>query len=63
MNSNLAQFARQREQLSLELSKVRRHSLLASSRGDFRVVAKLTLEAARLNQAIFDSQDQELLAL
>lgn len=63
MNSNLTQLARQREQLTQELSRVRRSSIQANSRGDFRVVAKLTIEAARINQAINDTQDKELLAL
>jgi hypothetical protein len=63
MNPNLAQLARQREYLSQELSKVRRHSIQATGRGDFRGVAKLTIEAARINRAIAETQDQELLAL
>ena len=63
MNSNLVQLARHREYLSQELSKVRRNSIQATSRGDFRGVAKLTLEAARLNQAILETQDKEMLAL
>jgi hypothetical protein len=63
MNSNPAQLARQRECLTQELSKVRRNAILASSRQDFRSIAKLTIEAARLNEAIHLTQDQELLAL
>ena len=63
MNSNLAQLARHREYLTQELSKVRRSAILASSRQDFRTIAKLTVEAARLNEAILQTQDKEILAL
>jgi hypothetical protein len=63
MNPNLVQLARQREYLTQELSKVRRNAIVASSRQDFRNIAKLTIEAARLNEAILQTQDKELLAL
>jgi len=62
MNSNLAHLVNYRQQLTQELTKVRRTSLHASHRGDFRTIAKLTLEAARLNRAICDTQIKEELA-
>lgn len=63
MNSNLTQLARQREYLTQELSKVRRNAIQANNRQDFRNIASLTIEAARLNKAIAETQDEELLAL
>jgi len=62
MNPSLIHLARQREHLRAELSRTRRNSIQASTRGDFRGVAKLTLEAARLNREIESIQDKELLA-
>jgi hypothetical protein len=52
METNSAQLPESREELSVQLAKNRRECLAASERGDFRAVARLTLEAARLNQAI-----------
>ena len=52
MNSNLTALPLSCEELTIQLSKIRREALAASERGDFRAVARLTLEAARLNQAI-----------
>jgi hypothetical protein len=52
METNSTQVARSRQELSVQLANNRRESLAASERGDFRVVARLTREAARLNQAI-----------
>lgn len=52
MNSNTAPLPRTREQLAAQLAQIRRESLSASARGDFRSVARLTLEAARLNKEI-----------
>jgi hypothetical protein len=52
MDPNPAQLPQSRQELSLQLAKNRRESLAASERGDFRTVARLTLEAARLNRAI-----------
>ena len=63
MNPNLAHLARHREYLTQELSRVRRSAVQASVRQDFRDIAKLTIEAARLNQAIAETQDKEILAL
>ena len=63
MKSNLAQLTQNRKQLTSALCDVRRSSLQATGRGDFRVVGKLTLEAARLNRAISDVEvQQEILA-
>ena len=36
--------------LELELRKVRQNSLIATRKGDFRTVARLTIEAARLKR-------------
>jgi len=58
MNSSLVQIARQREQLSQELSFIRKASLTASRNGDFRTVARLTLEAARVNRSIAEVEVQ-----
>ena len=41
-----------RENLTAELTNNRRESMKATERGDFRTVARLTLEAAQLNKAI-----------
>ncbi len=43
---------RTREELTQELARNRRESMKATERGDFREVARLTREAASLNQAI-----------
>jgi hypothetical protein len=50
---------RQRESLKQQLAEVRRASLLATSKGDYRKVAQLTVETARINQALVASQTQE----
>jgi hypothetical protein len=52
-------FQRQRAALKQELIQVRRASLLATEKGDYRTVAQLTIEAARLNQALVVSQVEE----
>ena len=52
MTSNLVQIARQREHLTQELSAIRQASLSAARNDDFRRVAVLTLEAARVNRSI-----------
>ncbi len=44
--------AESRAQLNAELQRVRQQSLAASRMNDFRAVARLTREAARLNRAI-----------
>ena len=46
----------EREALQQELTRVRRASLAATEKGDFRAVAQLTLEAARLNRVLSASQ-------
>jgi hypothetical protein len=43
---------RTRQDLTAELASNRRESMKATERGDFRTVARLTLEAAQLNKAI-----------
>ena len=58
MTSNLVQIARQRECLTQELSVIRQASLKAARNNDFRTVARLTREAARLNRSIFDDDTQ-----
>ena len=40
------------EKLRQQLEKVRKASLAATQRGDFRTVGRLTREAAQLNQSI-----------
>jgi hypothetical protein len=59
MNSNPTALPLSREELAIQLAKNRRECLAASERGDFRAVARLTLEAARLNQAIASILPQE----
>jgi hypothetical protein len=51
-----------KNQLTQELSQVRQYSLRASNRGDVREVAKLTVEAARLNGALTEVSIKEELA-
>jgi hypothetical protein len=63
MKANLAQLVRNRRQLVSALSNVRQHSMRASHCGDYRTVAKLTIEAARINSAIADVDVAELSAL
>jgi hypothetical protein len=59
MDTNPAQVPQSRQELLAQLAKNRRESLAASERGDFRAVARLTLEAARINQAIAGILPQE----
>ena len=47
-NNQLEQLA----ELSARLRSVRQESLAASRKGDFRAVARLTCEAARINRAM-----------
>ena len=58
-----ADLVRERQALQQELIRVRRAGLEASARGDFRAAAKLTVDAARLNRAIADTQAREQLAV
>jgi hypothetical protein len=44
------------EKLKERLHQVRRASLAATQRGDFRTVAKLTCEAAQLNRSIQETE-------
>jgi hypothetical protein len=47
--------------LELELAKTRHDSLIAARSGNYRRVAQLTVEAARLNQRLTDAKvDQEI---
>jgi hypothetical protein len=59
MSSTGAQVSRERQQLNLELARIRREAMAASERRDFRAVARLTLEAARVNSAIAASQARD----
>jgi hypothetical protein len=54
--------ASQRElaKLRQQLQQVRRASLFAMQRGDFRAVGKLTCEAAELNRSIRETEDMIL---
>jgi hypothetical protein len=62
MTSSLIKIARQREQLTQDLSAIRHASLRATRNEDFRAVARLTLEAARLNRSIGEADVQAELA-
>jgi hypothetical protein len=62
MKPNLAQLARNRKQLVSTLSDVRQHSLRATYCGDFRAVARLTIEAACINSAISEVDVAEMIA-
>jgi hypothetical protein len=59
MNSSSPEIMRDRQQLAQDLARVRRECLQASERRDFRAVARLTIEAARINKAIADSYVKE----
>ncbi len=50
-------------QLNQELQQVRQQSLTASRRGDFRAVARLTCEAARLNRLILTAEGTQVAVL
>lgn len=63
MKPNLTQIALNRKHLLSALSDVRQHSIRATNSGDYRAVGKLTLEAARLNNAIAELAVAELSAL
>jgi hypothetical protein len=52
MSPNVMRPMQNRDELAAALTKNRRESMKATERGDFRTVARLTLEAARLNRAI-----------
>lgn len=60
MKANLAQLELNRRRLLGDLMIVRRSSMQAATRGDFRAVGKLTLEAAKINQALSDVDVAEL---
>ena len=62
MTSNLHQIARRRARLNEELTMIRDSSLRASRVGDYRAVARLTLEAAEINRSITETEIQEELA-
>jgi hypothetical protein len=44
------------QRMKQQLQQVRRASLAASQRGDFRIVGKLTCEAAQLNRSIQEAE-------
>jgi len=44
------------DKIKEQLQRVRRASLAASQRGDFRLVGKLTCEAAQLNRHLQETQ-------
>lgn len=46
-------------QFTHQLHRVRQESLIASRRGDFRTVARLTCEAARLNRLILSGEGSQ----
>ena len=50
-------------QLTHDLQQVRQESLAASRKNDFRTVARLTCEAARLNRLILVAEGAEVPAL
>jgi hypothetical protein len=52
MTPKLTEISRQRESLYRELFQIRQMSLSASRRDDYRTVARLTLETARVHRAI-----------
>lgn len=56
MSHNLVQLARQRESLDRELLSIRQASMTAARRDDFRSVARLTFEAARVNRSIVETE-------
>jgi hypothetical protein len=47
-------------QLTRDLQRVRQESLAASRKGEFRAVARLTCEAARLNRLILAAEGGEV---
>lgn len=44
------------EEMKQRLQQIRRASLAATQRGDFRTVGKLTCEAAQLNRSIQEAE-------
>jgi hypothetical protein len=63
MKATEAQKEQKLSQLADELSGIRRSSLRATNRGDFREVGRLTLEAARVNRAIIGTDAEGILGL
>ncbi len=53
----------QMAQLTEQLQRVRQESLAASRREDFRAVARLTCEAARLNRLILAAEGNQVHSL
>ena len=58
MSTSEQKIHRQRQLLDQELSAIRQKSLAAARNDDFRSVAKLTLEAARVNRSIAEADTQ-----
>ena len=50
---------RKQKLLELELQKARHESLIAARNGNYRRVAQLTVQAARLNQQLEESKVQQ----
>lgn len=63
MKPNLDQLAHNRKDLVSSLSAVRKNSMRATDCGDFRLVGRLTLQAAFINNAIAEVDVAELLAV
>ena len=61
MNTSLIKIARNREHLNQELSAIRQASLKATRSDDFRTVARLTLEAAKVNRTIAEAEANAVL--
>jgi hypothetical protein len=49
-----------RQSLQREINDKRQASLIAARKGDYRMVAKLTTEVARLNQSLRAAMDAEV---
>lgn len=63
MRTSEQQISRQRQILDQELNSIRQKSLAAARNNDFRSVARLTIEAARVNRSIVDTEVQVELLL
>ena len=58
MRASEQQINRQRLDLGEELNAIRQRWLAASRNNDYRSVARLTLEAARVNRSIAEAETQ-----
>jgi hypothetical protein len=57
-DTKISPLVRKQAQLESELRKVRQDSLIAARRSDYRKVAQLTTQAARLNQELTHTKIQ-----